>query len=626
MTDSMENIKKYIRQYVNRTDAFNKGVQPTFSERMEGHTGSDDMTEALRMRIHDPLWMLARQWQMGEFRGNDTGTAMSVECTVTDDEGMESPLEPAVESINPDMDILARIESAVEFTDRLRAAGVSGEKIKEFRRHALARYPLDWNQDRYALENESTREFEYRLNDAHTSYRRTYEGKIFDGCKLYDDCPAAGDIASLTGLSEEMAASLSRDYRTWFQKRYYPAQDTNPHWHVPDLNYSLEADSGKNKMVSNGYNGGRLSWYSMDYSGLPGKGKSVSRKELAFPSIVGFAAAPNRRLWQFEDRKVFMGNSLQQQSSGNAAMLKYVTMYSNDWMMIPLKVHMGSYVEVDNIRIMDTFGDITTISRKDRAGNKDVVGALAEKWQMYTCCNHADPSKTDLNGLYYAPQLVSTLEGKALEEVSFLRDEMSNMVWGVEEVIPDGCGSTLDAKLRATRLSEEVARIGRDNQPATQPDTVMFREGDTPQVKAGNDKAAYRYLLQSTVPFNWIPFVPQHVKDNDPFLLGGRETTLRRGKMPCQIRNSYGVERTAVRPLGSFLRQGLVSEGNKTIKENPLFINEEAVQATGIKMVKNHQRARWIKGASYNWTGYRKMISMTEAGSGLKFDVTEENK
>ena len=34
----------------------------------------DDMSEAVHARVYDPLWMLARQWQTGEFQGEDTGT------------------------------------------------------------------------------------------------------------------------------------------------------------------------------------------------------------------------------------------------------------------------------------------------------------------------------------------------------------------------------------------------------------------------------------------------------------------------------------------------------------------------------------------------------------------------
>ena len=35
---------------------------------------TEDMQSALQARIYDPLWMLARQWQTGEFQGEDTGS------------------------------------------------------------------------------------------------------------------------------------------------------------------------------------------------------------------------------------------------------------------------------------------------------------------------------------------------------------------------------------------------------------------------------------------------------------------------------------------------------------------------------------------------------------------------
>jgi len=41
--------------------------------RVEGRPRTDAFDDALRAEVHDGLWMLARQWQMGEFRGDDAG-------------------------------------------------------------------------------------------------------------------------------------------------------------------------------------------------------------------------------------------------------------------------------------------------------------------------------------------------------------------------------------------------------------------------------------------------------------------------------------------------------------------------------------------------------------------------
>src|SRR5437867_8718135 len=42
--------------------------------RLEPGTRNETMAGSLQARIHDPLWLLARQWQFGEFQGEDAGT------------------------------------------------------------------------------------------------------------------------------------------------------------------------------------------------------------------------------------------------------------------------------------------------------------------------------------------------------------------------------------------------------------------------------------------------------------------------------------------------------------------------------------------------------------------------
>jgi hypothetical protein len=46
-------------------------------------TGPAPLAEVLAARLGDPLWLLARQWQMGELLGEDAGTAVSAELHLT---------------------------------------------------------------------------------------------------------------------------------------------------------------------------------------------------------------------------------------------------------------------------------------------------------------------------------------------------------------------------------------------------------------------------------------------------------------------------------------------------------------------------------------------------------------
>src|SRR5881227_3639501 len=49
--------------------------------RLEGRPRSDDLTRPLRAEVRDPAWMLARQWQFGEFEGEDAGTPIQAKMT-----------------------------------------------------------------------------------------------------------------------------------------------------------------------------------------------------------------------------------------------------------------------------------------------------------------------------------------------------------------------------------------------------------------------------------------------------------------------------------------------------------------------------------------------------------------
>src|SRR6476659_7912407 len=46
----------------------------TMWERLEGRPRTQAFDRALRAEVRDALWMISRQWQMGEFRADDAGS------------------------------------------------------------------------------------------------------------------------------------------------------------------------------------------------------------------------------------------------------------------------------------------------------------------------------------------------------------------------------------------------------------------------------------------------------------------------------------------------------------------------------------------------------------------------
>src|SRR5215472_9971269 len=53
-------------------------LEPPGWTRLEPQSVSGDPTPGLEARLHDPLWLLARQWQLGEFAADDAGSPVAV--------------------------------------------------------------------------------------------------------------------------------------------------------------------------------------------------------------------------------------------------------------------------------------------------------------------------------------------------------------------------------------------------------------------------------------------------------------------------------------------------------------------------------------------------------------------
>ena len=54
----------------------------TMWNRLEGRPRTQDFQRALQAEVRDALWMLSRQWQLGEFRGSDAGSPVFAKVRV----------------------------------------------------------------------------------------------------------------------------------------------------------------------------------------------------------------------------------------------------------------------------------------------------------------------------------------------------------------------------------------------------------------------------------------------------------------------------------------------------------------------------------------------------------------
>jgi hypothetical protein len=58
-------------------------ADPTRWARLEPTSRDRELAPGLEARIHDPLWLLGRQWQFGEFAASDGGSAIVAQVTAS---------------------------------------------------------------------------------------------------------------------------------------------------------------------------------------------------------------------------------------------------------------------------------------------------------------------------------------------------------------------------------------------------------------------------------------------------------------------------------------------------------------------------------------------------------------
>ncbi|MEO1451110.1 MAG: hypothetical protein AAFV07_16390, partial [Bacteroidota bacterium] len=532
--------------------------------RLESRPRTRDFQRPLRAEVRDALWFLSRQWQMGEFAAEDRGSAVEMRVDIETAKLKRYALKKAAaqpyDTTIP-METLAERESV---RPDLHMRAEMGRHWLNLLSEVLTQAGTVSAPDIATVINDFTTDTSFWFSvpvpaedypDIHSSpellnwYASLSLGRAFDGGILLESL-TGGSLASsyITSAVPAAVAPLVDDaanqFLAWYQRVYsQPNGSADSAWAASHMEYQFQCSvpEGLNHTIltADEYASGRLDWYSFDIEKSSGKYPAslrtgsnenlVDRKvSTILPGDLQFPGMPMARWWQFEDNQVDIG-ALRADTSepGKLLLAEFALIYSNDWMLLPFRVPVGSVSTVKNLVVKDVFGQYTQIQS---AGAGDVSDW--QRWSMFNLYrrNNLDPQSDQR--LFVPPTVVKLLESEPLESVTFLRDEMANMVWGVESIIPDDLGGGKEGWDAGRRLHEFL---------------VSITPAPPPPASANND-AQIAYKLGDSVPEHWIPFIPVRV--------GGvmsREIQLRRAAMPRLI---PGRDPERVRPQTELLRKG----------------------------------------------------------------------
>jgi hypothetical protein len=568
--------------------------------RLEPRSRNAEMETSLQARVYDPLWMLARQWQFGEFQGEDNGSPIMAQWR-----GEAAPLTrfypgaiaPNTMTNAPRYNSRLPLETLVEHEivrpnttpnskpEKLRLAVQSGQ-------HFLRMLDLQTLSTNYrtafvqqysflplTLEQRATLDMESR------NYFDVMASRVPDARRLYNAFRSKGGdkifIDPALQVAPGDAAEVEQTARMWLQ--WYESFFSEPHtgtssWVSERMEYAFSVatrlSDREHILTAQEYSEGHLDWYDLDENlevtlgaALDNPPRELSQKVI--PAPVSFRGMPAARFWEFEDAQVDLG-SVEAGPTDLARMLlvEFALAYGNDWFVIPVELEIGSLCKTHSLVITDTFGIRTLIKPiEDNAG-----------WHMFqhSFTRSSDLSGSESNTFFLSPSLLKSLESKPVEEVLFLRDEMANLAWGVERLIE----STAEHSLN--RFEDYLER------------KRQLEGSATPEPTLPQD--TLRYQLTTEVPDYWIPLMPVQTENG---------LRLRRGA----VLKTDG-SRLTLSALGRILEAG-----------QRLALFEEELPREGIRVTRSYQFTRWIDGSSHLWIGRRKSVGRGEGSSGLKFDA-----
>ncbi|MBX2984909.1 MAG: hypothetical protein KF882_02930 [Bacteroidia bacterium] len=588
--------------------------------------------------VHDALWALSSQYMLGQFKGEDAGSALLARVyydtrkinrfqpangEVAHFDGT-APLDVLIERQKIVFDLGIQIQTGRYWKKMLKKHGIEG-----YADNFAAAFPISLAFTPEEIANTDESELRQSLHGRTTNGGDLHEYLTADGIKKAEDLmaemndrlsePEEEDI--IDSNDEEKLDAAITDFLNFISGLYNHSTNESA-WNKSRLEYAakcsfpIDVDTGAQQvLVAEEYNGSGTEWSTFDRSRESNDtltediSHDITNSEAVksgffevLPNPVTFKGMPTDRWWQIHDARTNLFKWDNDKSDVTGTMMKdFALTFNPDWLQIPFSLEAGSFTEVKHLVVKDIFGFYHYVG-----GEK--VTMPANNWDVFKQNKQTQFYNTDTR-FYYSAR-VKALESEILEKVSLQRDEMANMVWAVESLIYNGIGGTRDGAAAALKLTD----FHREHTYKVDLFGHSQEKYDYSEEESTYD--ILRYKLLNSTPENWIPFIPHRTDEEN------MQIRFQRARFRRIIKGSVPNEPLAddfVQPRTSFLRHGLDSDPHE-----PYFIFEEEIPRAGAIVFRQFKRVRWHDGSVHVWLSNQKTTGRGETLSHLQFDTLEK--
>lgn len=344
--------------------------------RLESDEAATDLARGLAAEVADPAWLLGRQWQLGEFQGEDAASPIHVSFTrhvtrielVTDagdSDARHTPPEALVESEPEEWWTVGR---------RVRLG-----------RSVTSRAPDPLPDD-----------------DAHL---------------LLTDLPVPYQALNGTGYDGRQLWRHRKDLNldtAWFDPT--PPADPDDFWDPAEFAYDADFTAGDATLKLRRHVGGDLDWYSVDAEGRfsPDAGEQLT----TLCSRLRYPGAPTPRWWEIEDAGLDIGGQAPDRAHfATLLLIEALASHADDWFTFSVDTQPGTVLTLNNVQVTDSFGDVWDLKPP------------TDGWSLYRI--HG----LDNRSLIIWPTVATPLTGPLQDEVVLGVDEEAGRLWAVERRI-----------------------------------------------------------------------------------------------------------------------------------------------------------------------------------------------
>ena len=553
--------------------------------RLEPRARGTDLLPSLEGRVFDPAWLLGRQWQVGEFNGEDAGTpaVAAIDLDIAPITAYQAANGAPVVVGNTPIECLAGPEPAQPRT-AAEAARAGAELLVQLRAGGMSAAGLA-SVVGSGLDCADAGP----VSSVGASFLGLISGRLPDIGALEAglvQAAATGTAPAGLGLSPADAAAYvtaARGFLGWRDAQQLQA-DADA-WlperleHGFQLGVNAAASTGsKSPAIAVGlrataWAGDELDWYDVDHdpvAPVPQAGPPPAR---SFSSLNGpltglsYPGMPSARWWQFEDAHVaFAQVTADPTDLARMLVVEFACAYSNDWYLRPIELPVGTLTRVLNIRVQNTFGDLI-----------DVPATGTTDWCVFRNTS-LNSGSAHLDGLLLWPALADPVVSEPIENVQFARDERANLAWALELLVTGQDGAPLDRHAAAATSSDGGGVL-------------------TPGPWPASTSGALQYQLASTVPEYWFPMP---VDENAHFDL----RLLQRADADGNPHDVF--------PAGRLLAAGAA-----------FSVWQEEIPREGTQVVRERKLARDLSWRPVAWTSRRTSAGRGPTSSALRYDQVE---